>query len=79
MRLYYHKTDGGAKYLTDTFIKWEHNGKRGEEGTTTDKTKIIVRIDGNIEKDAEYSIINHGVCSKCGYNTLGLTNKELKQ
>jgi len=32
MTLYYHKTDGGAEYLTDTFIKWEHNGKKGKEG-----------------------------------------------
>ena len=56
MKLYYHKTDGGAEYLTDTFIKWSHNGKNGKEGTFTDKTKYIVRIDGNIEKDAELSI-----------------------
>ena len=39
MKLYYHETDGGAEYLTDTFINWEHNGKRGREGTITDKTK----------------------------------------
>lgn len=56
IKLYYHKTDGGAEYLTDTFIPWEHNGKRGKEGTFTDKTRFIVRIDGNIEKDAELTI-----------------------
>lgn len=56
MKLYYHKTDGGAEYLTDTFIKWEHNGKSGKEGVVNDKTKYIVRIDGNIEKDAELTI-----------------------
>ena len=56
MELYYHKTDGGAEYLTDTFIKWEHNGKSGKEGTFTDKTKYVVRIDGDITKDAELTI-----------------------
>ena len=56
MKLYYHKTDGGAEYLTDTCIKWEHNGKKGREGTFTDKTKHVVRIDGDIEKDAELII-----------------------
>ena len=53
MKLYYHETDGGAEYLTDTFINWEHNGKRGREGSITDKTKYVVRIDGDITKDAE--------------------------
>ena len=61
MKLYHHKTDGGAEYLTDTFISWEdiHNGKvmkKGREGTTTPKTKYIVRIDGDIKKDCELSV-----------------------
>lgn len=56
MKLYYHKTDGGAEYLTDTFIEWRHNGKSGREGALTDSTKYLVRIDGDIEKDAELSI-----------------------
>ena len=56
MKLYYHKTDGGAEYLMDTFIKWEHNGRKGKEGVISDKTKYVVRIDGNIEKDAELTI-----------------------
>ena len=56
MKLYYHKTDGGAEYLMNTFLKWEHHGKKGKEGTFTDKTKYIVRIDGDITKDAELSI-----------------------
>lgn len=56
IKLYYHKTDGGAEYLMDTFLKWSHNGKSGKEGTITDKTKYIVRIDGDIEKDAELTI-----------------------
>jgi len=53
MKLYYHKTDGGAEYLTDTFIKCINGHK---EGTFTDKTKYIVRIDGDITKDAELNI-----------------------
>ena len=53
MKLYYHKTDGGAKYLYDTFIKC---GNEHKEGVINDKTKYVVRIDGNIEKDAELSV-----------------------
>jgi len=56
MRLYYHKTDGGAEYLMDTYIKWEHNGKEGKEGVLNSSTKYVVRIDGDITKDAELSI-----------------------
>ena len=55
MKLYYHKTDGGAEYLTDKFIKWSHNGKSGKEGVFKN-AKYVVRIDGNIEKDAELTI-----------------------
>jgi len=53
MKLYYHKTDGGAEYLFDTYIKC-HNGHK--EGSMNDKTKYVVRIDGDIEKDAELRI-----------------------
>ncbi len=53
MKLYYHKTTGGAEYLTDTYIECENGHK---EGTFTDSTKYIVRIDGNITKDAELLI-----------------------
>jgi hypothetical protein len=56
MKLYYHKTDGGAEYLTDTYIKWEHNGKKGKGGVCNAKTKYLIRIDGDITKDAELSI-----------------------
>lgn len=66
MRLYYHKTDGGAEYLTDTYLNWNHNGKKGREGTFTEKTKYIVRIDGDIEKDAELNINEEEVCEGCG-------------
>jgi len=54
MRLYYHKTSGGAEYLFDTFIKCPPSGHR--EGCINDKTKFVVRIDGDIIKDAELTI-----------------------
>lgn len=53
MNLYYHKTDGGAEYLTDTFILCPSGHK---EGTFNDETKYVVRIDGDITKDAELSV-----------------------
>ena len=53
MKLYYHKTDGGAEYLMDTFIECQGGHK---EGTINNKTKYIVRIDGDITKDAELNI-----------------------
>lgn len=55
MKLYYHKTDGGAEYLMDKFIPWEHDGKSGKEGVF-EGSKYIVRIDGDITKDAELMI-----------------------
>ena len=48
MRLYYHKTDGGAEYLCS------HHVEGIDEGSFD--SKYIVRIDGNIEKDAELQI-----------------------
>jgi hypothetical protein len=59
MKLYYHKTDGGAEYLTDTFIEFENTWKKGgkqREGVINDKTKYVVRIDGDITKDAELDV-----------------------
>ena len=53
MKLYYHKTSRGAEYLFDTFIKCL-NGEK--EGVITDETKYVVRIDGDITKDAELTI-----------------------
>ena len=55
MKLYYHKTDGGAEYLMDTFMEWEHNGKKGKEGIFKG-ANFVVRIDGDITKDAELMI-----------------------
>lgn len=53
MKLYYHKTDGGAEYLMDTFTVAPDGSK---EGVINDETKYIVRIDGDITKDAELTI-----------------------
>ena len=52
MRLYYHKTDGGAEYLTDKYILAPNGLKEG----IFKGAKYIVRIDGNIEKDAELTV-----------------------
>jgi len=49
VKLYPHTTDGKAEYLMDTFIKWEHNGKKGKSGVINDKTKYVVRLDGQPE------------------------------
>lgn len=56
MKLYHHKTDGGAEYLMDTYKKFTHNGESYKEGVITDKTKYVVRIDGDITKDAELTV-----------------------
>jgi hypothetical protein len=56
MRMYYHKTDGGAEYLTNTYIKCDNNHR---EGVLNEKTKYIVRLDGDIEKDAGLVIIEN--------------------
>lgn len=53
MKLYHHKTSGGAEYLFDTFIKCKNKHK---EGVINDKTKYVVRIDGDITKDAELNV-----------------------
>lgn len=50
MQLYYHKTSGGAEYLTDTFIVCPNGHK---EGHINGDTRYVVRIDGDITKDAE--------------------------
>ena len=55
IKLHYHKTDGGAEYLMDTYIEWEHEGESGTEGIF-EGAKYIVRIDGDITKDAELTV-----------------------
>ena len=49
MKLYYHKTDGGAEYLTDKYKRCPDGSKEG----VFEGAKYIVRIDGDIQKDAE--------------------------
>lgn len=57
MQLYYHKTGGGAEYLFDTFIEITEGPHKGHrEGVINDKTKYVVRIDGDITKDAELTV-----------------------
>jgi len=48
MRLYHHKTDGGAEYLCSSAVEGTEEGSFNSE--------YIVRIDGDITKDAELSI-----------------------
>ena len=51
-RLYYHETDGGAKYLTNRYILCPDGSREGVfEGAS-----IIVRIDGNIREYAEVTV-----------------------
>ena len=53
IKLYYHKTDGGAKYLTD---KWTRNPDGSKEGVSKN-ARYIVRIDGDLARDAELTIM----------------------
>jgi hypothetical protein len=43
IKLYYHKTSGGAEYLFNTFIKCPDGSK---EGCINDKTIYVIRLDG---------------------------------
>lgn len=52
MKLYYHKTDGGAEYLMDKFVVCPNGEKEG----VFEGSKYIVRIDGDITKDAELTV-----------------------
>ena len=60
MKLYYHKTSGGAEYLTDRYIK---NPDGSREGTIKN-VRFVVRIDGNIRKDAELTVVDQPVKKK---------------
>ena len=51
-RLYYHKTDGGAEYLTD---RWKRNPDGSKEGVFKGSS-FIVRIDGNLRRDAVLTV-----------------------
>ena len=48
IKLYHHRTDGGAEYLCSNNVKGTNEGSL--------KSKYIIRIDGDIEKDAELFI-----------------------
>lgn len=50
MRLYHHKTDGGAEYLCSEAIEGSDEGKF--------PSRYIVRIDGDITKDAELIVVD---------------------
>lgn len=52
IKLYYHKTSGGAEYLCSNFIQCAKDHKEG----VFEGSEYIVRIDGNIEKDTEITI-----------------------
>lgn len=69
IKLYYHKTDGGAEYLCSSAVegsvqlireknKKAHNYDEviGQTGEGSFDSKYIVRIDGDITKDAELTI-----------------------
>lgn len=49
MKLYHHKTDGGAEYLCSSPVP------NTDEGSLA-LSKYVVRIDGDITKDAELLI-----------------------
>ena len=49
MKLYYHKTDGGAEYLCSSPVKGTNEGNLAI-------SKYIVRVDGDITKDGELII-----------------------
>jgi hypothetical protein len=46
MRLYYHETDGGAKYLCSACVP-------GTDEGSFELSQYIIRIDGDITKDAK--------------------------
>jgi len=48
MKLYYHKTDGGAEYLCSESVEGTKEGDL--------RSKYVVRIDGDITKDTELII-----------------------
>ncbi len=64
IKLYHHKTDGGAEYLTDKFIFCPNGEKEG----IFEGANFIVRIDGDITKDAELTVIKNRANKKGGQN-----------
>ena len=73
MKLYYHKTDGGAEYLTDKFIECPNGHKEG----VFDDANYIVRIDGDIKKDSELKITsNNDLLEACKQALLWVESDE---
>lgn len=70
MKLYHHKTDGGAEYLMDTFTICPN----GEREGVFEGAKYIIRVDGDITKDAElvkgphWAIDEIKACESCRYS-----------
>jgi hypothetical protein len=54
IKLYYKMTDGGAEYLMDKFVTAPNGDKVG----VFEGSKYVVRIDGDIEKDATITVRN---------------------
>lgn len=57
----------------DTFMKWEHNGKSGNEGVMNAKTKTVVRVDGlGFVGDTTLTVVSKTEArDKYGINTTG--------
>jgi len=55
VKLYYHQTDGGAKYLCSRWVKNPDGSKEG----VLENSKYIVRIDGDIQQDAELIVVKN--------------------
>lgn len=74
--MYYHKTDVGAEYLCSNFILCANGHKEG-----IFDSQYIVRIDGDITKDAELIVKNdhwteQHECEQCG--ELNTINRDTK-
>ena len=74
MKLYYHKTDGGAEYLTDKYIVCPNGEKEGVfEGAT-----IIVRLDGEPELTCTVNNNHEKLIAACllMWGELGVADQE---
>ena len=56
VKLWSHITDGGAHYLTDKYKEVKEGEFKGHREGIFEGAKYIVRIDGDITKDAELTI-----------------------
>jgi len=77
MRLYHHKTDGGAEYLCSECSPGTNEGSLSE-------SQYLIRIDGNINQDAELFVreskptatikeyFPHDICPGCSKPSIPL-------